>query len=112
MHILKLRALARRALLALAMAAALCCASAAASAQQARDITDECKLTTLGNYKTGALHDGKYTSYWTGKEAKNSYIQFTLPEGEKAEYLYVCFGEIPGSWAIEEMADGQWQTLI
>ena len=112
MHFLRLRALARRVLPALMMAAVLCCVLASASAQQARDITDECKLTTLGNYKTGALHDGKYTSYWSGKEAKNSYIQFALPEGEKAEYLYVCFGEIPGAWEIEELVDGQWQTLI
>ena len=70
MHTFRLHA--RRVLLVLAIAAAFCCVLSAASAQQARDITDECKLVTLGNYKTGALHDGKYTSYWAGKEAKNS----------------------------------------
>ena len=111
MHLFHGRRLAKTAAL---MTALLLLLAGAASADdgQARDITDACTLSVLGSYKTGSLHDGKYTSYWTGKEARNSYIEFTVPEGETAAYLYVCFGEMPESWAIEEKVDGEWRTLI
>lgn len=94
------------------LAAALALLAGTAAAEQARDITDDCTLSVLSGYKTGSLHDGKYTTFWQGKEAKNSYIQFKTPEGESAAYLYVCFGEIPESWAIEEKVGDEWKTLI
>ena len=62
--------------------------------------------------KTGSVHDGKYTSYWNSNEMVNPYLEITAPEGELAQYLYICFGDMPNAWAIEEEIDGEWQTLI
>lgn len=84
---------------------------ASALAQQARDITGECTIKSPGR-QTGSLHDQKYTSYFRTSEAKNPYVEFTTPAGESAEYLYICFGEMPAAWAIEEEVDGTWQILI
>ena len=85
--------------------------STAGLAQPAVDITEECTLRSPGR-KMGTLHDFKYTSYWTSEEAVGPYLQIDTPEDEQAAYLYICFGIIPESWAIqEETADG-WQTVI
>lgn len=82
-----------------------------AYAQEARDITAECNPTSPGRYTTN-LYDREYTSYWNSREQRNPYVEFTAPEGEKAQYLYICFGDMPRAWAIEEEVDGKWKTLI
>lgn len=89
----------------------MCVFSVGAAAQTARDITEECNPTSPGRY-TDNLHDGKYTSYFSSREQRNPFVEFTAPQGEKAEYLYICFGDMPKSWAIEEEVGGEWKTLI
>lgn len=93
----------------LALMLCLCCAGA--FAQTARDITEECRPTSPGRY-TSILHDGKYTSYFSSREQRNPYIEFTAPQWEEAEYLYICFGDMPRAWAIEEEVGGEWKTLL
>lgn len=89
----------------------LCACCAGSFAQAARDITEECRPTSPGRYTT-SLHDGAYTSFFSSREQRNPYIEFTAPQGERAEYLYICFGDMPKAWAIEEEVDGEWKTLI
>ena len=91
--------------------ALMCIVSVGTAAQMARDITEECNPTSQGRYTTN-LHDGMYTSYFSSREQRNPYVEFTAPQGEKAEYLYICFGDMPKSWAIEEEVGGEWKTLI
>lgn len=91
--------------------ALMCIVSVGTAAQMARDITEECNPTSPGRYTTN-LHDGMYTSYFSSREQRNPYVEFTAPQGEKAEYLYICFGDMPKSWAIEEEVGGEWKTLI
>lgn len=86
----------------------LCCA---ALAQEAQDITAQCKPTSPGHY-TDKLYDRAYTSYFSSKEQVAPYIEFTAPEQTPAEYLYICFGDMPAAWAIEEEVGGEWKTLI
>lgn len=88
-----------------------CFGVCAASAQEARDITEACNPVSPGRKMTN-LHDGTYTGYWSSAERRNPYVEFTVPEGETAGYLYICFGNMPISWAIEEEKGGEWQTLI
>lgn len=45
------------------------------------------------------------------RQAEKAYIEFNLPEGKTAQYLYICFADMPDSWAIEEKTDGKWQTV-
>lgn len=84
---------------------------ACALAQQARDITGECTIKSPGR-QTKSLHDQKYTSYFSTNETKNPYVEFTTPQGVSAQYLYLCFGNMPASWAIEEEKGGSWQLLL
>jgi len=93
------------------LAVLVCACMCNACAQEARDITAACNPTSPGKYTTN-LHDGTYTGYWSSREQRNPYVEFTTPEGEKAEYLYICFGDMPRAWAIEEEVDGKWKTLI
>lgn len=78
-----------------------------AAAEEAADITHDIEIVS-GNRKMDAIHDGQYTSYWKSQEKKNPYIEFIIPEGITAQYLYVCFGDMPEAWAIEEYKDGEW----
>lgn len=89
----------------------LMCMACSAAAQEARDITEACNPTSYGRKMTN-LHDGTYTAYWSSNEQRNPYVEFTVPEGETAAYLYICFGDMPDGWAIEEETGGEWKMLI
>ena len=93
------------ALLCVLLALAVC-----GMAETAADLTGKCEITTPGK-TTDNVHDGLYTSYWSNKEQKGGYLEFRTPDGSAAHWLYICFGEIPLSWAIEEETGGVWQTL-
>ena len=89
----------------------LLASSAFAQAQMAEDVTEQFTLSSGGRSMT-ALYDRKYTSYWNSREQRTPYIECTAPEGIEAEYLYICFGDMPKAWAIEEEIGGEWKTLV
>ena len=93
------------------LAALVCVCLNGAAAQEARDITAACNPTSPGKYTTN-LYDGTYTGFWSSREQRNPYVEFTTPQDEPAEYLYICFGDMPKAWAIEEEVAGEWKTLI
>ncbi len=95
-----------RALLALA----LLLTPVRALAQEAKALTADCVITS-GKVKTAAAHDGDYTTAWRSERVRRPYLEFELPEGETAGYLYVCFTEMPQSWAVEERVDGKWRVV-
>ena len=82
-----------------------------ASAQEARDITIECNPSSSGR-KMGSLYDRKYTSFWNSREQRNPFIEFTAPADSPAQYMYICFGDMPKAWAIEEQVGGEWITIV
>ena len=81
-----------------------------ALAQEAKALTADCVITS-GKVKTAAAHDGDYTTAWRSERVRRPYLEFELPEGETAGYLYVCFTEMPQSWAVEERVDGKWRVV-
>ena len=81
-----------------------------ALAQEAKALTADCVITS-GKVKTVAAHDGDYTTAWRSERVRRPYLEFELPEGETAGYLYVCFTEMPQSWAVEERVDGKWRVV-
>ncbi len=81
-----------------------------ASAMEAKDLTGECDITSP-NQRTASVHDGDYTTAWRSDRQRKPYIEFNLPEGKTAQYLYICFADMPDSWAIEEKTDDKWQTV-
>ncbi len=92
------------------LALALCACALSASAQEARDITNECVFTSPGR-KTASVHDGAYTSYWNSDTRSRPYLEITTPEGVQAQYLYICFANMPEKWTVEQEVDGEWQPL-
>ena len=83
---------------------------ACASAQEAKELTADCVITS-GHVRTTAAHDNDYTTAWRSERVRRPYLEFRLPEGETAGWLYVCFAEMPQSWAVEEKIDGKWQVV-
>ena len=82
-----------------------------ALAETAPDLTDQCTFKSPGSNATAKVHDGQYTSYWSGKEGKNNYLEFTMPEDRPAGWIYICFGITPDAWAIENDNGGVWETV-
>lgn len=83
----------------------------ASIAETAQDITLSIGISSE-NREMDALYDRLYTDFWRTKERKNPYIDFSVPEGMTAQYLYVCFGDMPESWAIQEEINGEWVDVI
>ena len=81
-----------------------------AAAQEAKEITADCVITS-GKVRTTSVHDNDYTTAWRSERVRRPYLEFQLPEGETAGWLYVCFAEMPQSWAVEEKIDGKWQVI-
>ena len=81
-----------------------------AAAQEAKEITVDCVITS-GKVRTTSVHDNDYTTAWRSERVRRPYLEFQLPEGETAGWLYVCFAEMPQSWAVEEKIDGKWQVI-
>ena len=81
-----------------------------AAAQEAKELTADCVITS-GKVRTTSVHDNDYTTAWRSERVRRPYLEFQLPEGETAGWLYVCFAEMPQSWAVEEKIDGKWQVV-
>ena len=81
-------------------AALLCLLAPFCMAQEARELTSSCVITSP-NKKTDSVHDGEYTSFWRSRTGENPYLEFQTPEGEAAQYLYICFAEMPETWSVE-----------
>ena len=95
-----------KALLALMMLLIPVCAAA----QEARELTADCVITS-GHVRTTSAHDNDYTTAWRSERVRRPYLEFQLPEGETAGWLYVCFADMPQSWAVEVKIDGKWQVV-
>lgn len=83
-----------------------------AYAETAQDITSSCKFTGRSKFKNSRLYDKKYTSYWTSHEMVEPSIQIEVPAGKRAAYLYICFAQMPKSWAIETYDGNAWQLFL
>ena len=92
-------------------AALLCLLAPFCMAQEARELTSSCVITSP-NKKTDSVHDGEYTSFWRSRTGESPYLEFQTPEGEAAQYLYICFAEMPEMWSVETETDGEWRTLL
>lgn len=83
-----------------------------AGAEEARDITSECKVTgSAGKYKITRVYDRDLTTYWTSEKEKNSYVQIMAPKGEKIWHLYVCFWDKLDSWRLQVYRNGDWKDV-
>ena len=89
-----------------------CAAAGAAYADEACNITDECRISvsSSNHKKIDNIRDGQYTTYWESQKTSNPWITI---HSEKPVYgLYLCFQEMPDSYVIQrEKSNGQWETV-
>ena len=83
-----------------------CCVSA----DQAEELTSGCSVRVVDN-RGGAdsVTDGKYATWWASTTRKNPWIE--IASGQPAYGLYLCFTELPDSYAVQEQNGEVWTTI-
>lgn len=79
---------------------------------QSQDITAACEIRTSGGSNVARLYDRQYTTRWTGRERRESWIEFTTADAVPAGFLYVCFAVMPDEWRVETQVDDEWVALV
>lgn len=82
------------------------------AASQAQDITAACEIRTSGGSDVARLYDRQYTTRWTGRERRETWLEFTTDEATPAGSLYVCFAVMPDEWRVETQVDDEWVALV
>ena len=85
---------------ALALCLALALALSLAQAEEARDVTDECRLS-VNRGKLAYLTDNDYRSRWKCGE-KNAKLTVELPEGQKGGWLLIEWNFEPVDFSLSE----------
>jgi len=79
-----------------------------ALAEEAQDLTENCRLILSQNKKeAAALTDGSYYTFWSC--GKNGYIEISAPEGEAIHGLYISWSKSITQWEIQAGED--WHTV-
>src|SRR5699024_8756068 len=78
------------------------------AAAQAQDITAACEIRTAGGNDVARLYERQYTTRWTGRERRETWIECTTDEATPAGCLYVCFAVMPDEWRVETQVDDEW----
>ncbi len=87
-------------------------ACAAAGAEEAADITRQCKFKSTGTiFKYTQMTDGKYTTYWETREARHNWLTVTAPGGQKIHGLYLCFKYLPDAYEVQTGSGNSWTTV-
>ena len=84
-----------------------------ASAEEARDITDQCtfKASKGSNKRYTALYNHDYEHYWQAEKAKYNWLEVRLPEGEVCSGVQIKWAEINKNWCVEIEQDGEWTSV-
>ena len=91
----------------------LCLLAAPAVAEEARDMTLDCKMTlSPGKYKTlDRICDRDWHTIYQSNKMKNPSVTLEAPKGELMHGVYVCFGDKLEPWKVEAKQDGKWVTV-
>ena len=96
----------------LLLAALLLVPAVCSAASEAQDITADCEIRTSGGSDVVRLYDRQYTTRWTGRERRETWIEFTTADAVPAGFLYVCFAVMPDEWRVETQVDDEWVALV
>lgn len=84
-----------------------------ALAEEAADITDQCKFAASpGKFKLDRMYDRDYRTAYMSDKQKNPYVELTAPKGSPIYSLYVCFAQkalMP--WEVQAKRGGKWETV-
>ena len=89
----------------------LCCVSALA--EEAEDITDQCKFSASpGKFKLTRMYDRDYRTAYMSDKQKTPYVELTAPKGNPVYSLYVCFAhKTLTPWELQAKRNGKWETI-
>ena len=89
----------------------LCCVPALA--EEAKDITDQCKFSASpGKFKLTRMYDRDYRTAYMSDKQKTPYVELTAPKGSPVYSLYVCFAhKVLTPWELQAKHGGKWETI-
>ena len=89
----------------------LCCVPALA--EEAPDITDQCKFAaSAGKFKLTRMYDRDYRTAYISDKQKTPYVELTAPKGSPIYSLYVCFAhKTLTPWELQAKRGGKWETV-
>ena len=81
-----------------------------ALAEEAADITDQCKFSASpGKFKLTRMYDRDYRTAFMSDKQKNPYVELTAPKGSPVYSLYVCFAhKTLTPWELQAKQGGKW----
>ena len=80
-----------------------------ALAEEAQDVTHQCKITASSQYKRVArLSDRDYLTGFISDKQKNASVEIAAPKGQPIYGVYVCFGGKLTPWVVEAKKGGKW----
>lgn len=85
-----------------------------ALAQEAADVTADCKITlSPGKYKAlDRICDRDYHTIYLSNKMKAPSVIIEAPKNTPLQGVYVCFGDKVTPWKVEAKKDGQWVTVF
>ncbi len=94
------------------LALALIFAFGTACAEEARDITGECRFkSSATKFKYTQMTNGKFTNYWYTHEAKHNFLTFVAPSKSPIYSIYLCFKQIPDAYEVQVPRGSGWETV-
>lgn len=84
-----------------------------ALAEEAADITDQCKFAASpGKFKLNRMYDRDYRTAYMSDKQKNPHVELTAPSGSPIYSLYVCFAhKTLTPWELQAKKGGKWVSV-
>ena len=89
-------------------------AAGMAGAEEAPDVTRECRMTAGSATKNlEKCKDRNYETYWQSGNGNKAWIEVIMPDGETVSGVEVQWYEHPHAWSIQTQNEaGNWETLV
>ncbi len=83
-----------------------------ALAEEAQDLTSQCKITATSQSKRVArMTDRDYLTGFISDKQKNPSVEIAAPKGQPTYGVYVCFGGKLYPWVLEAKQSGKWVAV-
>ncbi len=84
-----------------------------ALAEEAPDITGQCRISVSpGSYNVERITDRDWSTPNLTEKQRNPVIEVSVPADSPMFGVYVCFGTDLNPWRIEAKHDGTWETVF
>lgn len=83
-----------------------------AAAEEAPDLTDQCKIAVgPKSYQVDRIRDRDWSTPNLTESQRNPYVQVTAPKGSPLYGVYVCFGTKLTPWQVQAKRGGKWEAV-